>query len=72
MTLDTRFTTNTRKAGVSESVIMAITDHTSRSMVDRYNTIDNEDTKQAAAILTNFLNSDQISDQPQKTAFPKS
>ncbi len=37
------FNTNMRKAGVPESVIMRITGHSSRSMFDRYNTIDDGD-----------------------------
>lgn len=39
------FNTNMRKAGVEESVIMAITGHSTRQMFDRYNTIDDEDKK---------------------------
>ena len=36
-----------RKAGVSESVIMDITGHSTREMFDRYNTVDNDDTRKA-------------------------
>jgi integrase len=49
------FNTNMRKAGVAESVIMAITGHSTREMFDRYNTIDDEDTKNAAKQLEVFL-----------------
>lgn len=41
------FNTNMRKAGVPESVIMEITGHSSRSMFDRYNTIDEGDLREA-------------------------
>jgi integrase len=46
---DLRHTFNTymRKAGVPESVIMEITGHSTREMFDRYNTIDEEDTRKA-------------------------
>jgi len=37
------FNTNMRKAGVSESVIMQITGHSTREMFDRYNTVDERD-----------------------------
>jgi len=49
------FNTNMRKAGVSESVIMAITGHSTREMFDRYNTIDEEDVKKAVDQLEGFL-----------------
>ena len=41
------FNTNMRKAGVAESVIMAITGHSTREMFDRYNTIDEDDVRNA-------------------------
>lgn len=41
------FNTNMRKAGVAESVIMAITGHSTRAMFNRYNTIDEADLKAA-------------------------
>jgi uncharacterized protein (DUF433 family) len=44
-----------RKAGVSESVIMAITGHSSREMFDRYNTVDMEDIKGAIVRMGGFL-----------------
>jgi integrase len=49
------FNTNMRKAGIPESVIMAITGHSTREMFDRYDTIDMEDTKQAMQQLHGFL-----------------
>lgn len=49
------FNTNMRKAGVAESVIMAITGHATREMFDRYNTIDPGDRKDAVDRLENFL-----------------
>lgn len=58
------FNTNMRKAGVTESVIMEITGHTTRAMFDRYNTIDTDDIQGAGMQLTTFLEiSDQTSDQ---------
>ncbi|MEE9497030.1 MAG: site-specific integrase, partial [Desulfobacterales bacterium] len=49
------FNTNMRKAGVAESVIMEITGHSSRSMFDRYNTIDEDDTRNAIDQLESHL-----------------
>ncbi|MBT3368237.1 MAG: site-specific integrase [Nitrospina sp.] len=49
------FNTNMRKAGVPESVIMAITGHSTREMFDRYNTVDLEDTRQAVNTLEVFF-----------------
>jgi len=63
---DLRHTFNTymRKAGVEESVIMAITGHATREMFDRYNTIDAEDTHQAMRQFEGFLQDvDQTVDQ---------
>lgn len=58
------FNTNMRKAGVSESVIMAITGHASREMFDRYNTVDSTDKQQAVAQMDAFFkNVDQMVDQ---------
>jgi len=62
---DLRHTFNTymRKAGVSESVIMSITGHSTREMFDRYNTVDLDDAQTAAKQMGSFLkNSDQNSD----------
>ena len=36
-----------RKAGVPDSVIMAITGRSTREMFDRYNTVDLDDTRKA-------------------------
>ncbi|MEA1947713.1 MAG: site-specific integrase [Thermodesulfobacteriota bacterium] len=49
------FNTNMRKAGITESVIMEITGHSSREMFDRYNTIDEEDTRKAINQLEVFF-----------------
>jgi integrase len=63
------FNTNMRKAGVSESVIMEITGHSTREMFDRYNTIDEDDSRKAVEQMTTFLQSvDQTVDQVQKNA----
>lgn len=45
------FNTNMRKAGVPESVIMAITGHSTREMFDRYNRIDAADTREAVNMM---------------------
>jgi hypothetical protein len=44
-----------RKSGVTESVIMAITGHSTRDMFDRYNTVDLEDFKSAVDQMETFL-----------------
>ena len=49
------FNTNMRKAGVADSVIMEVTGHSTREMFDRYNTIDEQDTRQAVNQLSLFL-----------------
>jgi integrase len=48
------FNTNMRKAGVSETVIMKITGHSTREMFDRYNTVDKEDLKKASDQFSEF------------------
>jgi integrase len=59
------FNTNMRKAGVAESVIMAITGHSKREMFDRYNRIDGDDVSAAINQFEGFLqNGPQIG--PQK------
>ncbi len=45
------FVTNMRKLGVSESIIMKITGHSTREMFDRYNKIDREDILSAGLML---------------------
>ena len=51
------FNTNMRKAGVQESVIMAITGHSraDRAMFDRYNVVDDQDLLQAVDQLQGFI-----------------
>ena len=44
-----------RKAGVPESVIMEITGHSTRTMFDRYNTVDREDVQNAVGQMQGFL-----------------
>jgi integrase len=63
---DLRHTFNTymRKAGISESVIMGISGHSTREMFDRYNTIDRQDKRQAVDQMQAFIASvDQNVDQ---------
>jgi integrase len=63
------FNTNMRKAGVAESVIMRVTGHSTREMFDRYNTIDESDTRRAVAQMVNFIESvDHSVDQGTKKA----
>jgi integrase len=63
------FNTNMRKAGVADSVIMRITGHSTREMFDRYNTIDETDTRRAIAQMVNFIESvDHSVDQGTKKA----
>jgi len=50
------FNTNMRRAGVAESVIMEITGHSTREMFDRYNTIDEDDAKEAVKTFSSYLN----------------
>ena len=58
------FNTHMRKAGVAESVIMEITGHSTREMFDRYNTVDDDDTRKAVDQLQGFFESvDQNVDQ---------
>jgi len=46
-----------RKAGIQDSVIMEIKGHSSREMLDRYNTIDAEDRREAVNRFEDFLKS---------------
>ena len=56
---DLRHTFNTmmRKAGVPKSIIMKITGHKTSAMFERYNTIDEDDAKDALNKLNQFLES---------------
>ncbi len=61
------FNTNMRKAGVSESVIMKITGHSTREMFIRYDTVDTSDKRNAVEQMEGFLKSvDQNVDQVSK------
>jgi integrase len=61
------FNTYMRKAGVAESVIMEITGHSTREMFDRYNTVDQDDRRQAVDQMSTFLRGvDQSVDQEAK------
>jgi integrase len=63
------FNTYMRKAGVAQSVIMAITGHAQNSMFDRYNTIDNDDLLTAIDQFEDYIKSvDQTVDQKEKRA----
>lgn len=44
-----------RKAGISESVIMEISGHSTREMFDRYNTVDEEDSRKAVTQCEQFF-----------------
>ena len=44
-----------RKAGMPESVIMEITGHSTREMFDRYNTVDEDDTRNAINQLSRMF-----------------
>jgi len=58
-----------RKVGVQGSVIMEITGHSTRAMFDRYNTIDEEDTRNAVNTLESYFeNVDQHVDLNEKEA----
>jgi integrase len=50
------FNTHMRKAGVPESVIMQITGHSTREMFDRYNTVDEDDAREAVEMFSGYLN----------------
>jgi len=65
------FNTHMRRAGVPEGVIMRITGHSSRTMFDRYDTVDHGDMKNAVDRLQKFLNVDQNVDQGVKKALTK-
>jgi len=44
-----------RKAGMPESVIMEIAGHSTREMFDRYNTVDEDDTRNAINQLSRMF-----------------
>lgn len=44
-----------RKAGVAESVMVEITGHSTRAMIDRYNVVDEDDARSAIGSLESFL-----------------
>jgi len=46
---------NLRRAGVSETVIMKITGHRTRSVFERYNITDQSDTLEAGKLAEEFL-----------------
>jgi len=54
------FVTNMRKAGNAESVITKMTGHRSRSMFDRYNTVDREEAADASGRLEDFFANSRI------------
>jgi integrase len=60
------FVTNMRKAGVSESVIMSITGHSTRQMFDRYNRIDAIDRSEGMEKLRYFLGAAHLTAQYKK------
>ena len=49
------FNTNMRKAGVDQTVIMKLTGHKTLAMFNRYNTVDQDDARQAMGRLNSFL-----------------
>ncbi len=49
------YTTNARKAGARESVIMKFTGHRTRSMFTRYNSVDEADARQALNLMEGYF-----------------
>ncbi len=49
------YTTNARKAGVHETVIMKLTGHKTRSMFTRYNSVDEADARQALNLMEGYF-----------------
>ena len=63
------FVTYARKAGVAQSVIMKTTGHSTTAMFHRYNTVDNEDTRNGINQFEDYVKSvDQNVDQKAKGA----
>ena len=62
------FNTYMRKAGVDTSVIMEITGHSTLEMFNRYNTVDEEDRKQAVSRFEGFLKTQPKEKTPQSEA----
>jgi integrase len=61
------FVTYARKAGVAQSVIMKTTGHSTTEMFHRYNTVDNEDTREGINQFEDYIKSvDQTVDQEEK------
>jgi len=67
------YNTNMRKAGADQSVIMAITGHSTYEMFERYNTVDEDDILNAADKMERFLKNvyQNVYQEPQKTASEK-
>ena len=67
------YTTNARKAGVHETVIMKLTGHKTRSMFTRYNSVDEADARQALDLMeAHFVIKHQANSQPISVASPSS
>jgi hypothetical protein len=49
------WTTNARKAGVDRTVIMKLTGHKTLAMFTRYNSVDEEDARQALRMMDGFF-----------------
>jgi hypothetical protein len=56
------FNTNMRKAGVDQTVIMKLTGHKTLAMFHRYNTVDQDDARQAMDRLNTFLSEQNFSE----------
>lgn len=60
------FNTNMRRAGVPESVIMAITGHATREMFDRYDTVDGNDKSAAIQKFMKHLQESTATEAPEQ------